>query len=380
MFLRLHVIVVTLSFEVVEKGRGLHRVYAVSEGRRVSWLTILDLYFHYGESRIRVGGVAGVYTPREFRRRGYSRATIEYALKWMEENGYPLTALFGIQEYYHKFGYATFMGEHVATITLRDASRAVRGEGYEVVLTDDPGYRSREIAELYEENNRSRIASRVREPGEWRGFRKGVSWEHEPKVLALEHGCIVGYAALERWPSPEELVVAEVGAVEHDYRVYESLLAELYETALSSRKSVLKFYLPPDHPMIEVLIAHGCRVESTYPWSGGGMARVVGLREMFEEILPELEPRSRGIEGSLEVRVPGERVVLKVSDGSVELLESGESSNVVELDQGLLAQLVLGYRSLGEASSKISFKGSGARILHGLFRKAAPYVWQPDRW
>lgn len=367
-----------LEFEVEERD-GVSRVYAVAQGERVSWLSVVDLYMHYGGARIRVGGVAGVYTPREHRRRGYSRATINYALSWMKKRGYQLTALFGVHEYYHRFGYATFMGEHVVTISLRDLSRVRRVEGYGATLHDDPTYRSREIAEIYEECNRHRIASRVREPGVWRGFRKGVSWEHEPKVLAVEGGGeLVGYAALERWPDPPELAVAEVGARGDDYTVYRALLAEIYRLALEERKSYVRFYLPPDHPMTNLLRVYGCRVEAHYPWSGGGMARVLDARRLFETIAPVLEERLGDARGSVEIRLPTERLVLRVEHGTLEV-GAGEAEGAVELGWGALAQLVLGYRGPREVLSQSPHKGR-VELLTRVFRREHPYVWQPDRW
>jgi len=367
-----------LEFEVEERD-GVHRVYAIARGERVSWLSVVDLYMHYGRARIKVGGVAGVYTPREHRRKGYSRATINYALRWMRERGYQLTALFGIQEYYHKFGYATFMGEHVVTVSLRDLSRVEQVRGYEAVLEDNPAYRSREVAVIYEESNRRRVASRVREPGEWRGFRKGVSWEHEPKVLAIEAGGeLLGYAALERWPDPPELAVAEVGARGDDYAVYRALLAELYKLALEERKGYVRLYLPPDHPMADLLRAYGCRVETHYPWSGGGMARVVDPEGLFKAIAPELEERLRGLCGSVEIRLPTERLVLRADHGTLEVGE-GEAEGVVELGWGTLAQLVLGYRDPREVISQVPHKGRTDLLLE-MFHRSIPYVWQPDRW
>lgn len=91
--------------------------------------------------------------------------------------------MFGIPEYYHRYGFETFMGEHHARISLRSLSRIEAPDGCDVSLHDDPGYRSEEVAKLYEETNVDRVASRVREPSLWKGFRKGVAWGHKPRVL-----------------------------------------------------------------------------------------------------------------------------------------------------------------------------------------------------
>lgn len=367
-----------LRFVVERVEPGWTKISAVENGVSVSWLYVVDLELHYGSSTVKAGGVAGVYTPREHRGRGYSASTLRYAINWMREQGYPFTALFGIMEYYHRFGYRTFMGEHTLTIHLRSLSR-VEAEELEWELSEDPGFAAGEIAGIYESTNAAWPCARVR--GEsWRGFRKGVSWEHPAKPLVLKSsGRVVAYAALERWPAPEELLVAEVGAVNHDISLYKSLLKVLYGMALAERKSHVTFHVPPNHPFARLARGYGCRTESFYPWSGGGMARVLHLTLLLQQIERELERRSRGVEGDVTLRVENEEVTIRCRDGSVKVEEGCRSSNILELGPGEAAQLITGYRGLEEVMPHASIKGF-ARACAKLFPGCEPYVWQPDRW
>lgn len=368
-----------LQFSVERLEPDTFKVAAIEGGVNVSWLYVIDVLLHYGSAKVRVGGVAGVYTPREYRGRGFSAATLRYAVEWMKGQGYPLTALFGIHEYYHKFGYATFMGEHTVTMSLRDSSR-VESEDLDWEISDDSGYFKEEIAGIYETTNALWVGARARDPSTWPGFRKGVSWEHPAKPLVLKSsGRVVAYAALERWPSPEELLVAEVGAKGHSVELYRSLLKVLYKLALEERKSHIKVHAPPDHPFTRLARVYGCTVESFYPWSGGGMARVIRLRELLEAIKPELELRSRDLEGCVTIRTGGEEVTLRCRRGDVDIEEGGSSTNIVELDPGEAAQLVLGYSDFVRMQSRSKAQGS-LKILSTLFPSGEPYVWQPDRW
>ena len=370
----------SVKCEVIENKDGTHRVQTSVDGRGVSWLTIIDLKMHYGASKLDVGGIAGVYTEREFRGRGYSRRTMNHALEWMRSRGYPLTALFGIHEYYHRYGFATFMGEHRARISLRNLSRVEASDGYQVVLHDEPDYKSEEIARLYEEMNVNRVASRVRAPGSWKGFRKGVAWGHSPRVLvAEEHGRVVGYAVVERWPPPDELPIAEVNALNHSYHVYRSLLKEIYHVMAEDLKVSAVFYVPPDHPLVDVLKTYGCRFESSYPWKGDGMARVLNLKLLLASIEAELKRRSKGVNGAVCIKLPDEAVTLVVYDGSVKVKEGIHAVNVVKLRYGEAAQLILGYRNPYELLSTVETHGNVGMLVK-LFPKRIPYVWQPDRW
>ncbi|MEM2410666.1 MAG: GNAT family N-acetyltransferase, partial [Thermofilaceae archaeon] len=88
-----------LRFSVERVEPGVYKVTAFEGDAAVSWLYIIDVWLHYGASNVLAGGIAGVYTPREHRGKGFSAATLRYTIEWMREQGYPLSALFGIFEY-----------------------------------------------------------------------------------------------------------------------------------------------------------------------------------------------------------------------------------------------------------------------------------------
>ncbi|MCD6465669.1 GNAT family N-acetyltransferase [Candidatus Bathyarchaeota archaeon] len=370
----------SVKSEIIESKDGVHKVQTSVDGRGVSWLTIVDLKMHYGLSKIDVGGIGGVYTEREFREKGYSKRTINYALDWMKTHEYSLTALFGIPEYYYRYGFETFMGMHHAKIHLRNLSRIEAPEDYQITLYNDPSYRLEEVVRVYEETNMDRVASRVREPSIWRGFRRGAWGGHSPKVLvAEENGEVVGYALIERWPPPNEFPIAEINALNHNYHVYRSLLKEIYKIMMEDLKTLAVFHVPPDHPVVDVLRAYGCRFESEFPWREDGMARVINLGKLLTSIEAELERRAKGLEGRVCLKLPNEATTLVVNDGSVEVKEGVHTVNVVKLGYGEAAQLILGYRSPYELLSAVETHGN-VGIVARLFPKQIPYVWRPDRW
>ena len=79
----------------------------VSGEQAVSGLNVWDLPLQIGAATVRLGGIGGVYTRREHRMKGYSRYVIEESLAFMREEGYHVSALFGIENYYPKYGFAT---------------------------------------------------------------------------------------------------------------------------------------------------------------------------------------------------------------------------------------------------------------------------------
>jgi len=361
---------VSEDFEVVEERPGEHKISLLADGEKVSRLTVLDLRMHYGKSEVTVGGIAGVFTSRAFRRKGYSKKIMEYAIRWMQSKEYSLSALFGIRGYYERYGFAVFMSECTVTLPLKNIAKIKPSVKHQITLSDNPKYKFKEIARLYEENNIYRVASIVRNLKSWKGFRKGVSWEHEPKILVARDDDVLGYAALERWPPLESTIVAEIEARKHDYRVYASLLNKLYEIMRRKMKSYLKLYVPSDHPIINILSAYGCTLRIDYPASGGGMACVVSLKRTLRTIKDELEARSKGVEGDVCICLP---------DGRIKLKEGAGTRNKVKMGWGAAAQLILGYRRPDEITSSAETHGNVA-ILEKLFPRTTPYVWQPDRW
>ena len=78
-----------------------------ASGDHLSWATVLDQQLRFGSSTFLCGGIGGVATPEEHRRKGHSTTVMEAAVQYMRDQHYPMTYLFGINNYYEAFGYAS---------------------------------------------------------------------------------------------------------------------------------------------------------------------------------------------------------------------------------------------------------------------------------
>ncbi len=90
-------------------------------GSPVSWLIINDLEVKVGKTYLKTGGVGGVGTLEEHRMKGYSRMVMEFSIEYMTRNEYDVSMLFGIPDYYIKWGYASTLPNCKITIPLRNA-------------------------------------------------------------------------------------------------------------------------------------------------------------------------------------------------------------------------------------------------------------------
>ncbi len=373
-----------MRLEVVHESAYVHKVRLIVNEEPVSWLTIVDFPMRIGSSAVLMGGIAGVYTKKEHRMKGYASKVLRHAIKWMSERRYPLSALFGIPNFYHKFGYAVFMGEHTLSIMVRDLEGARMH--YAIERLDEADQKTlRSVIDIYNENNRERSGTIVRDPSRWKGFPKGLRWDHKPLAYTvLRDDEVVGYFAYDPWQFGETLNVAEIGAREHDYKVYETMSAYLAREGVKGRYASITFYLPCDHPFTRFAMRYGYVMKSHYPRRAHGMARIIDLRALFEGLRPELERRLMRARGEYDMSVALETdigsVTLKVRGCSVEVSEE-EANYKLKMRQEALTQLILGYRDIGDLLyDEVKADTEALPLMDALFPRGVPYVWQPDRW
>ncbi|MFH1567284.1 MAG: GNAT family N-acetyltransferase, partial [Gemmatimonadota bacterium] len=73
------------------------KVEFVHEGVSVSRAWVVDRQMRIGAAVLRVGGIGGVGTEEEYRRRGLARQVLERCVELMTREGYDASFLFGIQ-------------------------------------------------------------------------------------------------------------------------------------------------------------------------------------------------------------------------------------------------------------------------------------------
>ena len=103
---------------------GTSNVLLQLDGRQVSRVVIVPMLMRIGAAVVRMDGIGGVGTEEEFRNRGYSRRVMESAVQQMQRGDAALSTLFGIQDFYQKFGYETTGPEYSVILPFGDASPA----------------------------------------------------------------------------------------------------------------------------------------------------------------------------------------------------------------------------------------------------------------
>lgn len=354
------------------------------EGKPVSRLWVHDLTVRFGESLVRMGGIGGVETEEAYRMRGFARKLMEAANEYMKEQGFDIACLFGIPNFYERWGYITALPEYrlkVPVSNLKGVELKHRVDNY------SPDLHRADVLSIYEQNNRNRICSVVRDSKSWSTFARGTDWfvKADVKVFLNENGEVVGYLSLD--DLTERTAVAEVGY--KTVQVFESMVAFLAQRAERHGHNEVTFLIPPDHEFAFYLRRLGCSLVQEFPRSGGGMVRVINLGSLLEKLSVELSQRLRksnlhDFESEFAVVTDIDCAVLKVKKGLVEVSTEGcsEPSLKLEIPQCKLAQLLTGYQTITflAGDKDVKCPPNLIPLLRVLFPPNYPYIWWADRF
>jgi len=337
-----------------------------------SSLIVKDLQMRLGDTVVRCGGIGAVGTKREYRQQGYSRRVIESSLAYMQEEGFHLSALFGIPNYYYKYGFAPAMADCEVSLAVSDMENA--NAAYDTRPIRDADLPA--ICEIYALRNMMRSGTIIRDPQTWKGFRLGAGWTDRVSAFVVVDGDdVVGYASYNL--DPWRFGIGEVG-----YRsgaAFSTILSEIARRAIALRLAQVAFHMPPDDPFVTYCRRFGAEVKITYRRSAGGMVRIINQTPLLKLAQPMLERRLaashlRGWSGvlTLETDLGTDRLVFG---------EGGEELHV-QLPQWMLAQCLMGYSHVQDLmfESQTQVDQRALPLLDAIFPQGYPYMWVADRF
>jgi predicted acetyltransferase len=312
--------------------------------------------------------------------KGYMRVLFEDTVRYMVDESYDCSMLFGIPNFYPKFGYAVCLPFAKVTIQTRDA---------ELAKVDAKSCTTRPIApgdlpaivDLYNQRNADRTCTLVRSAEYFKGFNRGTHWNQPAEAIILldAQGAFAGYAAWDK--SAQAVNVMEVESVDPSF--YPALLHEFARQAIEKRCDHISLFMPPDHPFAEFMQRYGCEWTIQYMRHSDGMIRLLNQDSLFEKIVLELQRRTARVRvaaGALTFETDLGATTINLHEGVVRVTPGTQSDQVIKLPQDKLAQLVVGYRSASDllTDPAIQACGDARPLLDTLFPKCQPHVWMPD--
>jgi predicted acetyltransferase len=369
-----------VEIRTIDQGRRRRREIVV-ENEPIASLIVTDHQIRIGSAVVRMAGIGDVHTQREHRMKGHASRLLEDTVAYMVDQGYDVSMLFGIPNFYSKFGYAVCLPSYTLKVETRSAEDAQRRADVRIVHPIEPEQMA-SVVDLYNQDNAFRTCSVVRTPEEFNEFRGWWNVPVDHLSMTDGNGQFLAYLVLDR--SRKAVNVTELASA--DEQLYPTLLYELAQMAIERRCEYITFSLPLDHPFAEHVQRYGCEWTAKTERDGGGMMRIINQETLMNKIQPELERRvSRNTthaQGTLAIETDIGMTVLTLGERAVGVSSKGTAPNRIELSQDRLMQLVCGHRSARDVLNdpKVASTGDILPALETVFPKGVPYIWAADHF
>lgn len=354
-----------------------HIRIAIYNGNIISALRLTTDIIRIGEARLKMGGIGWVSTAGHFRNKGIASKLIQNAVQYMKANAYHVSMLFGIPNFYHRFGFATTLPEYYINITTK-----------EVLDIQPVPHKVRKIKpgdilllrKIHNENDEEIACSLIRTQAHFAV--KWIEWENGKTIMDM-NGKILGYF-LPRKNDSDTLFIQEIGAT--DIASSKAVLYAIGKLAEKEKVGKIQIASPPCHPVARLLIKHYSVQEIHYKRNEGGMMAIVNEEETLESMIPEWEKQIQQKtfvqqDDEVTLLISGVPYCIHYRKGSISIIKK-LGRNKVSMDKVDLAQLLTGYIYVTDILDKKRFSiSSDARnFLFVIFPKRFPYVWQIDRF
>jgi hypothetical protein len=330
-----------------------------------------------------------------------------------------LSTLFGIEDFYQKFGYETTGPEYTVVLPLTDVPEGSRslphGWRFRALTADDMPA----VMELYHANTRRATGALVRHDAgddpsemEWlagvnpdareiglRAWNRLRTIAVEPgedscRVLVDERGRIAAYAwfganwwmGVRRHNLPGAFHIAE--GMARDAEAADALLAACRSWADEAESDCdsLALAIPPAGPVAWAAAYEGGEMRAAYTRGGDFMGRVIDVGRLLWQLRPELAERVRSarlaFQGRLTFRTDDAEAAIEITADDV-LVDGGANGGlVVELPQTALARLCLGGFDPADVLARLPNQPGqeASALLRELFPRRMPHIYQMDRF
>jgi predicted N-acetyltransferase YhbS len=358
-----------------------HARIVVDDGEVVAGVAIVELPVRYGDAVLRIGGIGAVATNPERQGRGYGRNCMQDTVDYLAADGFDISILLGIENYYHKFGYRTALIWAPLEYSVLD---------FEPTLPDGlkvRGMRRKDIvrmASLYDATLARCNLSVVRDDAFWKWYVKhGQITPGNTSVLVDRDENLLAYATASGRGGT--MRVGEL-AVADSTVASEGALFMLRDRAKESFCKQVEIFTEPEGPFARFCLKRKEIASRRFTgYIGGPMLRLFNLEQLFGKIAGTLAARWRDAPRS----VPTEAVTLTCPMGRVAFVPTGETLQVkygevvgeeVTIPDEALTEMVMGFRSVDDilTDESVSVTDGAKAVLGAVFPVSIPFLSPPD--
>jgi predicted acetyltransferase len=357
---------------------------AIADGEIAGALRLTSDTLRLGEARLHMGGFGWIATAPHHRNKGVASALIGDTMHYMRDHMFHVAMLFGIPNFYHRFGFHTTLAEYTTRVDIRDLP-PYEGPAFRVRQAKPGDVRL--LQKMHEQADTQTACSIIRCGAHFHYHWQ--RWESAQVVLSPD-GKVLAYFLPNRkkglfLTKPSRSVeVEECGVINRT--ACQPLMQAIADFAREMLLPEVRFHGPPGHPLIEFL----CKFRSTHTMQlspgEGGMMAVVNPAETLESMLPEWESRiaqmgERELKTELTLLIDRVPLLVRCHHGAISILRQ-TGPNKLSLTQEEFVQLLTGYRHLAEvlASRRRIINQSALTLAEAIFPKRHPYVWRADRF
>lgn len=381
---------------ISQEQNGAKRVILAVDGESASWCWIVPFSIRVGCATVRMDGIGGVETKPEHRLKGYARRVLWRAIEEMTAGDAAITMLYGIRDFYHRFGYVT-AGPEYGLFLYNVQAESPLPAGWSV-----REFRSQDlpaVQRVYEEATAlsTGVAVRSAQSRVWQRLREspGSYPQDECWVAVSPAGEVEGYLWRARWcwsihdilehEFPNALPFGEAIALTPGAAL--ALLGFCRRRAREEGKDEALLPVPPDTVLASAARYTDCRMVQMYSANGGSMVRLLDAFRLLKALGPELSRQARlanGIETRrLTLCTDAGVATLQVSaEGVVVTAESEGMQDRVTLPQGTLARMALGFAPAGELCARLdtALPVEVVSLLEKIFPVRFGHMYLPDRY
>jgi len=352
---------------------GASRI-GIVDGEVATHFGVWDFTMRIGSAKARVAGIGAVATRKALSGRGLMTQTASDAIPSLRDAGYDMSLLFGIANYYDRFGYVGTFSEHTFSVSTRDVAPADPPVAFEQF---DGNYA--DLADQYNRENEGVTGTCVRPT--FTANRRRKKWQG----YTFDGGYIVtdrkdGILGVADCAGPPDRV-----------------LDIARQLAMREVAPIIEFtFVPQRSPMGEYLQTIADTYMARVEPNGGPMIKVVNLVSLMEKLIPELSRRLAAgplttYSGKLAIHGDDESVTLVIEKGTIAAVEPADAdpavSGDVRTDGAITAGPAIARLVIGDDDPRricrqagITLQGDASNLLPILFPNEEPSTILWDRF
>jgi len=342
------------------------------DGQMESVLEIIPFQVWFNDRKIPMGGISGVASPPESRRKGYVRKLMEYSLNDMKEKGFPISTLYPFSfDFYRKFGWEHASDWRVYSFDPKDLGKMPDPKG-EMLQFSEKELDS--VNQAYNEFSKTKTCSILRAKKHWLE-RVMTSYEREmySYLWSDYRGKVQGYIIYEiidHGDFKRTVKVRELVVLNHEARC--AILSFLRNHDSQAQK--IEFRAPLDDPSLSYFVNPRIDIKIVPSF----MARIVDLIKALESKSYSKELRDEAVFELVDTKASWNNGIfsLTVEEGKGRAKITNKEPDF-SCDIKTFSQIYCGYIDLIQAATlgKLEIKNTNKLDkINNLFPQAIPYL------